>query len=96
MQDASYIRLKKPDHRLQFPKELVNKIGLQGAQNLCIGRKPADLLAYSKNTRRIMIRKASYAGDAHYGTDKLGTDNFGDGDGYPVMKSYTIGLSITF
>ena len=26
----------------------------------------------------------------------FGTDNFGDGDGYPVMKSYTIGLTLTF
>jgi len=37
-----------------------------------------------------------YAGDADYGTGKYGTDNFGDGDGYPVMKSYTIGLTLTF
>ena len=95
MQDASYIRLKNLTIDYNFPKELVNKIGLQALKIYVSGE---NLLTFSplKKYAKNYDPEGIYAGDADYGTDKLGTDNFGDGDGYPVMKSYTIGLSITF
>ena len=95
MQDASYIRLTNLTIDYNFPKELVNKIGLQALKIYVSGE---NLLTFSplKKYAKNYDPEGIYAGDADYGTDKLGTDNFGDGDGYPVMKSYTIGLSITF
>ena len=36
-----------------------------------------------------------YAGDSDFSSTR-GGDGSGDGDGYPVMRSYSIGLSITF
>jgi len=78
-----------------FPKELVNKIGLQALKIYVSGE---NLLTFSplKKYAKNYDPEGIYAGDADYGTNKFGSDNFGDGDGYPVMKSYTIGLSITF
>ena len=53
-------------------------------------------IAYLNGSAASWWLRSPYAGDADYGTGKYGTDNFGDGDGYPVMKSYTIGLTLTF
>ena len=53
-------------------------------------------IAYLNGSAAHWWLRSPYAGDADYGTGKYGTDNFGDGDGYPVMKSYTIGLTLTF
>ena len=95
VQDASYIRLKNLTIDYNFPKELVNKIGLQALKIYVSGE---NLLTFSplKKYAKNYDPEGIYAGDADYGTNKFGSDNFGDGDGYPVMKSYTIGLSITF
>ena len=95
MQDVSYIRLKNLTIDYNFPKELVNKIGLQALKIYVSGE---NLLTFSplKKYAKNYDPEGIYAGDADYGTNKFGSDNFGDGDGYPVMKSYTIGLSITF
>ena len=94
VQDASYIRLKNLTIDYNFPKELVNKIGLQALKIYVSGE---NLLTFSplKKYAKNYDPEGIYAGDADYGTNKFGSDNFGDGDGYPVMKSYTIGLSIT-
>ena len=95
LQDASYIRLKNLTIDYNFPKSLVNKIGLQALKIYVSGE---NLLTFSplKKHAANYDPEGIYAGDADYGTDKFGTDNFGDGDGYPVMKSYTIGLTLTF
>ena len=93
--DASYIRLKNLTIDYNFPKELVNKIGLQALKIYVSGE---NLLTFSplKKYAKNYDPEGIYAGDADYGTNKFGSDNFGDGDGYPVMRSYSIGLSITF
>ena len=75
--------------------ELIGKIGLQALKIYFSGE---NLLTFSplKKHAKNYDPEGIYAGDADYGTGKYGTDNFGDGDGYPVMKSYTIGLTLTF
>ena len=95
LQDASYIRLKNLTIDYNFPKELIGKIGLQALKIYFSGE---NLLTFSplKKHAKNYDPEGIYAGDADYGTGKYGTDNFGDGDGYPVMKSYTIGLTLTF
>ena len=95
LQDASYIRLKNLTIDYNFPKELIGKIGLQALKIYFSGE---NLLTFSplKKHAKNYDPEGIYAGAADYGTGKYGTDNFGDGDGYPVMKSYTIGLTLTF
>ena len=95
LQDVSYIRLKNLTIDYNFPKELIGKIGLQALKIYFSGE---NLLTFSplKKHAKNYDPEGIYAGDADYGTGKYGTDNFGDGDGYPVMKSYTIGLTLTF
>lgn len=95
LQDASYIRLKNLTVDYTFPKELVGKIGLQSLKVYFSGE---NLLTFSplKKHAPNYDPEGIYAGDADYGTGKMGTDNFGDGDGYPVMRSFTLGLTLTF
>ncbi len=95
LQDASYIRLKNLTVDYTFPKELVGKIGLQSLKVYFSGE---NLLTFSplKKHAKNFDPEGIYAGDADYGTGKMGTDNFGDGDGYPVMRSFTLGLTLTF
>ena len=95
LQDASYIRLKNLTIDYNFPKSLVSKIGLQSLKVYFSGENLLTFTALKKNAKNY-DPEGIYAGDADYGSDKMGTDNFGDGDGYPVMKSFTLGLTLTF
>lgn len=94
LQDASYIRLKNLTIDYTLPKEVVKKIGLQ---NLKIYVTGENLLTFSpmKKYAKNFDPEGISAGDADISTTR-GGDNSGDGEGYPVLRSYTIGLNITF
>lgn len=94
LQDASYIRLKNLTLDYNFPKELLRKIGLQALKIYVSGE---NLLTFSplKKYAKNYDPEGIYAGDADI-KSTAGADNSGDGDGYPVMRSYTIGLTLTF
>ena len=94
LQDASYIRLKNITIDYTFPKQMLTKIGIQNLRIYLSGENLftiTPLKKYAKNYDPENI----YAGDSDFSSTR-GGDGSGDGDGYPVMKSYTIGLSITF
>ncbi len=95
LQSAAYLRLKNLTIDYNFPKKIVDKIRLAGLKIYLSGE---NLLTFSslKKHARNYDPEGIYAGDADYGSNKFGSDNFGDGDGYPMMRSYTIGLNITF
>ncbi len=94
LQDASYIRLKNLTIDYTLPKEVVKKIGLQ---NLKIYVTGENLLTFSpmKKYAKNFDPEGISAGDADIQSTR-GGDNSGDGEGYPVLRSYTIGLNITF
>ena len=66
LQDASYIRLKNLTIDYNFPKELVNKIGLQALKIYVSGE---NLLTFSplKKYAKNYDPEGIYAGDADYG-----------------------------
>ena len=94
LQDASYIRLKNITVDYTFPKQMLTKIGIQNLRIYLSGENLftiTPLKKYAKNYDPENI----YAGDSDFSSTR-GGDGSGDGDGYPVMRSYSIGLSITF
>ena len=77
-----------------FPKQMLAKAGIQ---NLRVYLSGENLLTISplKKYAKNYDPEGIYAGDADLNST-AGGDGSGDGDGYPVMRSYSIGLSITF
>jgi len=94
MQKARYIRLKNLTIDYTFPKQMLSKVGIQNLRIYLSGENLftiTPLKKYAKNYDPENI----YAGDSDFSSTR-GGDGSGDGDGYPVMRSYSIGLSITF
>ena len=94
LQKARYIRLKNLTIDYTFPKQMLAKAGIQ---NLRVYLSGENLLTISplKKYAKNYDPEGIYAGDADLNST-AGGDGSGDGDGYPVMRSYSIGLSITF
>ena len=94
LQKARYVRLKNLTIDYTFPKQMLTKIGIQNLRIYLSGENLftiTPLKKYAKNYDPENI----YAGDSDFSSTR-GGDGSGDGDGYPVMRSYSIGLSITF
>lgn len=94
LQKARYVRLKNLTIDYTFPKKLLSKAGIQNLRIYLSGENLftiTPLKKYAKNFDPENI----YAGDSDFSSTR-GGDGSGDGDGYPVMRSYSIGLSITF
>ena len=88
------MRLKNLTIDYTFPKQMLTKIGIQNLRIYLSGENLftiTPLKKYAKNYDPENI----YAGDSDFSSTR-GGDGSGDGDGYPVMRSYSIVLSITF
>ena len=92
MQNARYLRLKNLSFGYTIPKPLTRRAGLEkvrvffSGENLCFF---SPLKKYARNFDPEMLE----AGDSVVGTTR-GTN--GDGYGYPMTKSYTFGINLTF
>ena len=92
LQKARYVRLKNLTIDYTFPKQMLTKIGIQNLRIYLSGENLftiTPLKKYAKNYDPEMIT----AGDADFAS-KTGTD--GQGYGYPMTRSVTIGLNINF
>ena len=94
LQKARYIRLKNLTVDYTLPKDVVKKIGLQ---NLKIYVSGENLLTFSPLNKHAknFDPEGITPGDKDI-QETRGGDNSGDGEGYPMLRSYTIGLNITF
>ncbi len=88
LQNASYIRLKSVTVDYNFPYKVVSKLKLQGLRVYFTCENPFTYTPMGKYAKNL-DPEGIYAGNQDWGSD------FGDGDGYPVLISYTIGLTIT-
>lgn len=89
LQKARYVRLKNLTIDYTFPKQMLTKIGIQNLRIYLSGENLftiTPLKKYAKNYDPENI----YAGDSDFSSTR-GGDGSGDGDGYPVMRSYSIG-----
>ena len=90
LQKARYVRLKNLTIDYTFPKQMLTKIGIQNLRIYLSGENLFTITPLKKYDPENI-----YAGDSDFSSTR-GGDGSGDGDGYPVMRSYSIGLSITF
>jgi len=94
LQNAAFLRLKNLTLEYSLPKNVIEAIKMQNirfylsCENLLTF---TPLSKYAKN----YDPEGLYHGDADDGKGR-GADNGGDGDIYPVMKSYTFGINLTF
>ncbi|MPN49924.1 hypothetical protein SDC9_197548 [bioreactor metagenome] len=89
LQDASYIRLKNLMVDYTLPKQLVDNMKISSAQVFISGQ---NILTFSG------IFKHTDSFDPEVIENPLGemTNSHGQGDAYPMLKTWTIGLNLTF
>jgi TonB-linked SusC/RagA family outer membrane protein len=92
LQDASYLRLKTITVDYTFPVRIANAIGLQDLKIYLSGE---NLLTFTplKKWARNFDPEVIEAGDSDYWNTPGGA---GDGYSYPMMKSFTFGINVTF
>lgn len=92
LQNAAYIRLKNIQVGYNFPTALVEKIKLKSGRIYFSGDNLWSHSPMYKNTKRMLDVE-----NAIQGSDNVLTGG-GNGDGlnYPLLKSFTIGLSLNF
>ena len=90
LQNVAYIRLKNIQVGYNLPAGIVQKIKLTGARFYITGE---NLWTYSplyKLTRNIDVENIGKSD-----VILTGTTNNGNGNNYPILKSVTVGLSLT-
>jgi len=92
LQNAAYLRLKTLTIDYTFPKILTSNIGMQEVKIYVSGE---NLLTFTplKKWAKNFDPEVIEAGDPDYYNTAGGA---GDGYSYPMMKSFTIGLNVTF
>jgi len=91
LQDVSYIRLKNLTVGYNLPKRLINHVGLQKASIYFTGQNLWTYSGIFKITRNIDPETI----EAQNPDDQT-QDAFGGGNGYPMLKTFTVGLNLTF
>ncbi len=89
LQDASYIRLKNITVDYSLPKRMAQHIGMEGTKVFFTGQNIWTRTGLSKHTNNF---------DPEIIENPLGdmTNGYGQGDAYPMLKSYTFGVNLTF
>lgn len=90
LQNVAYIRLKNVQLSYTLPKSLVEKISASNARIYVTGENLWTWSPLYRLTRDIDVESIGPS-------DKvLTTSNAGNGNNYPILKSYTAGLVVTF
>lgn len=93
LQNMAYMRLKNIQVGYNLPRTTMSKIGASAARVFVSAENIFTLAPFHKITRDIDVENA-------VASDRVATpdpnSNAGDGYNYPLMKSVTVGLSITF
>jgi hypothetical protein len=89
LQDASYIRLKNLSLDYTIPARIAESINLANAQIFISGQNIFTLSGIFKHTDSF---------DPEVIENPLGdmTNSHGQGDAYPMLKTWTVGLNLTF
>ncbi|CAG5016215.1 TonB-dependent receptor P3 [Dyadobacter sp. CECT 9275] len=89
LQNASYIRLKNLTLGYSIPTDIVKRIKLNAVQIYFTGQ---NLWTYSPMYKH----NRNFDPEVIEGSDQEVSASQGDGNSYPMLKSYTIGLNLTF
>ena len=89
--DASYCRLQNLQIGYNMPSKWFKKVGISGIGIYFSGENLFTWAPIYRLTTDIDIVTSTKGSDADLGN---GTDNFGDGNNVPSMRTYSIGLTI--
>ena len=92
LQNVAYVRLKNLQIDYAFNKKFCDKLHLQDLKIYLAGENLLTWTPLNKHTKMYDPEGIS-AGDADF-RSTANTD--GDGYGYPILSSYTIGINVTF
>ena len=96
LQDASYIRLKNLTVDYTIPSKVMNKIGMSSAR---VYVSMENLWTWSpmfKNTQ-MFDPEVIATGDSDFdSSSEYGLSGVGDGYSYPMLKTFTFGVNLTF
>ena len=90
LQDVSYIRLKNLQFGYELPKRWISKIGLSKVSVYFSGENLWSWSPLYRHTKDFDVTVASKKSDSDI------SDSKGDGHNYPVMRSFSFGISITY
>lgn len=91
LQNVAYIRVKNIQFGYNLPSSVLSKLRMQNARVFISGE---NLWTYSpmyKLTRDIDVESIRKSDEA-----LTGDSNYGDAYNYPILKSFSVGLSVTF
>ena len=92
LQSAAYLRLKNLTFSYDFSKALIKPLGLSQLRLFVTGENLLTFTPLHKHAKNFDPEVIG-AGD-HDGLNEVGV--VGEGYSYPMMKTYTIGVNITF
>ena len=99
LQDASYLRLKNVTLDYTFPRKKVKKFGMEQLRIYFTGENLLTFTPLKKHAPNFDPEAISL-GDAEFGVTTNAASNAGSAQGagysYPVMKTFTFGLNVTF
>uniref|UniRef100_UPI0032164004 SusC/RagA family TonB-linked outer membrane protein n=1 Tax=uncultured Draconibacterium sp. TaxID=1573823 RepID=UPI0032164004 len=91
LQNAAYIRLKNVTLDYTLPKDVVNKLKLGGVKFYVTGENLLTLTGLTKHTNNF-DPEVIESGDSEFASNK----NRENGYSYPMLKSVTVGVNVTF
>ncbi|RCR69861.1 SusC/RagA family TonB-linked outer membrane protein [Larkinella punicea] len=90
LQSLAYLRLKNVQLGYSLPKLLISKAGMSSARVFVSAENVLTWAALYKRTKDLDVESATES-------DKVLTSGTsGNGHNYPILKSFTMGLSVTF
>jgi TonB-linked SusC/RagA family outer membrane protein len=101
--DASYIRLKNLQVGYNLPERFSSRLGAQSTRLFVTGENLWTWSPLYKYADNIDVENATAPSDRQFVTNPntlnpsgAFTDNSGDGYNYPMLRSFTVGATITF
>jgi TonB-linked SusC/RagA family outer membrane protein len=96
LQKVSYVRLKNITLDYSFPKRICSKIGIEGLRVYVSGENLFTASPLFKRTK-MFDPEVITSGDSDFAaSEKSGLNSTGQGYSYPMLKSVTLGLNLTF
>ena len=95
MQNAAYVRLKNLTVDYTFPSKLTKKIHIEKLKVYFSGENLFTFSPIYKHTKMFDPETLGF-GDSDFGNNVGGLSGVGQGYTYPMLKTYTFGLNITF
>lgn len=95
LQNAAYVRLKNLTFSYTLPKTLTQKLNLSRVKFYVSGENIFTWSPLFKHTS-MFDPEGIVSGDSDFGGDRSGLSGVGEGYAYPMLKSYTFGINLSF